>query len=203
MAYEFNPFTGTFDNTGSTLAPASSLLGIDRIANRYYFGWGVAPGTAGTRVATASRVYYVLFINPKTTTWTRIGTRVSTGIVSSFTRLGLYEVGSTGLPTTRLQDFGTVGTATSGDKEITISYEMPPGNYYLALVCDAGVTFAGHLTESAMAAYTFGASLTTSGASTALWYEASTGNDLPSTANTTLSNEDTSLRRPMIYLRSV
>lgn len=204
MAYEFNPFTGTFDNTGSTSASTSqSLLGIDRITNNYYFGWGVTPGTAGTRVATASRVYYVLFINPKTTTWTRIGTRVGTGVVNSFTRLGLYEVGSTGLPTTRLEDFGTVGTATSGDKEITISYTMPPGNYYLALVCDAGVTFAGHLTETALAAYVFGAPSTTVSASTALWYEASTGNDLPSTANTSLTAEDTSLRRPMIWLRNV
>jgi hypothetical protein len=198
MAYEFNPFTGTFDNTGS-----GALLGIDRIVNSYYFGWGVAPGTAGTRLATASRVYYVLFINPKTTTWTRTGTRVGTGVASSLTRLGLYAVGSTGLPTTRLEDFGTVNTATSGDKEITISYTMAPGNYYLALVCDAGVTFAGHLTDTASASYVFGSPSTTTAASTALWYESGTGNSLPSTANTTLTAEDNSLRRPMIWLRKV
>jgi len=187
----------------TSAANGTDVPGIDRITDHYYFGWGVAPGTAGTRLATASRVYYVLFINPKTTTWTRIGTRVGTGVTSSLTRLGLYEVGSTGLPTTLLEDFGTVSTATSGNKEITISYTMAPGNYYLALVCDAGVTFAGHLTDTALASYVFGATSTTVSASTALWYESGTGNVLPSTANTTLTSEDTSLRRPMIWLRKV
>jgi hypothetical protein len=201
MAYVFNPFTGTFDNTGNAGSSAGFTLGIDPIASRYYFGWGVTPGTAGTRVATASRVYYILFFNPTLTTWTRVGTRISTGTTGN-TRMGLYEVGNTGLPTTRLQDFGTV-TNTSGDKEITISTRLEPGSYYLALISDNTPTFAGHLTDVSAAVYAFGADSSTSTAVPALWYETSSGNTLPSTANTTLTQEDTSLRRPMIWLRKV
>lgn len=197
MAYEFNPFTGTFDNTGS----ASFALGINPIANRYYFGWGVTPGTAGTRVATASRVYYVLFFNPTPTTWTRIGTRISTGTTGN-SRLGIYAAGSTGLPTNLLQDFGTV-TNLSGDKEITMSYTLAPGSYYLALVSDNTPTFAGHFTDLTAASYVFGADSPTAVTVPALWYETSTGNVLPSTANTTLTQEDASIRRPMIWLRKV
>jgi hypothetical protein len=144
-----------------------------------------------------------LFSNPVATTWTRIGVRVGTSVASSLARLGVYAVGNTGLPTTLLQDFGTVSTASTGDREITISYTMDPGSYYLALICDSAVTFAGHLTESGMAAYMFGASSTTVSASIALWYETGSGSTLPSTANTTLTAEDTSLRRPMIWLRKV
>lgn len=203
MAYKFNPFTGNLDITGGGGVSNVTGPGIPRIANNYYFGWGVAPGTAGTRVVTASRVYYVLFSNPVETTWTRIGVRVGTGVTSSLTRLGVYEVGDTGLPTNLLQDFGTVSTASAGDKELTISYTMDPGSYYLALVCDSAVTFAGHLTEASSAAYMFGASSTTVSAGIALWYEAGSGSTLPSIANTTLTVEDTSLRRPMIWLREV
>jgi hypothetical protein len=199
MAYVFNPFTGTFDTTNT--AAAGFTLGIDRIVNRYYFGWGVTPGTAGTRVATASRVYYVLFANPTSTTWTRVGTRIATGTTGS-SRLGIYAVGSTGLPTTLLQDFGTV-TNTSGDKEITIEYTLAPGSYYLALVSDNTPTFAGHFTDLTAASYVFGADSPTAVTVPALWYETSTGNVLPSTANTTLTQEDASLRRPMIWLRKV
>ena len=187
----------------TSAANGTDVPGIDRIDNYYYFGWGVTPGTAGTRLATASRVYYILFVNPKTTTWTRVGTRVGTAVASSLARLGVYAVGNTGLPTTLLQDFGTTSTALTGDRELTISYTMAPGSYYLALICDAGVTFAGHLTDTALASYVFGSPSTTTAASTALWYESGTGNALPSTANTTLTAEDTSLRRPMIWLRKV
>lgn len=195
----------TVDAQGRITSAANGITGpgIARVANNYYFGWGVAPGTAGTRLVTASRVYYILFSNPVSTTWTRIGVRVGTSVASSLTRLGVYAVGGTGLPTTLLQDFGTVSTASTGDRELTISYTMNPGSYYLALVCDSAVTFAGHLTDAAAASYAFGASSTTASAGIALWYETGSGSTLPSTANTTLTAEDTSLRRPMIWLRKV
>jgi hypothetical protein len=160
------------------------------------------PDTAGTRVVTSGRVYYYAFVCTKTTTWTRIGTRISSGVTGT-ARLGIYAVGSTGLPTTLLQDFGTVSTSISGEKEITISYQMNPGTYYLALVSSAAATFTGYFLDATFMTFMYGLSSPTVTVATSLWYETSSGDTLPSTANTTLTAEDTSLRRPQIFLRVV
>jgi len=189
------------NGSGLTDVPGSGLNPI-AISGRYYFPWGMFPDTAGTRVVTSGRVYYYAFVCTKTTTWTRIGTRISSG-VSGTARLGIYAVGSTGLPTTLLQDFGTVSTSISGEKEITISYQMNPGTYYLALVSSAAATFTGYFLDARFMTFMYGLSSPTVTVATSLWYETSSGDTLPSTANTTLTEEDTSLRRPQIFLRVV
>jgi hypothetical protein len=187
------------DDAGS-MVQIGGELGNDAILNRYYLPWGMGPGTAGTRVVTASRVYYYLFFNSRRTTWTRIGSRVATGGAGT-ARMGLYAAGSTGLPTTLLQDFGTFSTSTSGLKEITISYDMTPGPYYIALVTSAAITYSGYFHDLDFTAYSYGISSTTNTVGTSLWFEGSSGDVLPSTANTTLTEEDTSLRRPIVHLR--
>jgi hypothetical protein len=189
------------NGSGLTDVPGSGLNPI-AISGRYYFPWGMFPDTAGTRVVTSGRVYYYAFVCTKTTTWTRIGTRISSGVTGT-ARLGIYAVGSTGLPTTLLQDFGTVSTSISGEKEITISYQMNPGTYYLALVSSAAATFTGYFLDERFMTFMYGLSSPTVTVATSLWYETSSGDTLPSTANTTLTAEDTSLRRPQIFLRVV
>jgi hypothetical protein len=189
------------NGSGLTDVPGSGLNPI-AISDRYYFPWGMFPDTAGTRVVTSGRVYYYAFVCTKTTTWTRIGTRISSGVTGT-ARLGIYAVGSTGLPTTLLQDFGTVSTSISGEKEITISYQMNPGTYYLALVSSAAATFTGYFLDERFMTFMYGLSSPTVTVATSLWYETSSGDTLPSTANTTLTAEDTSLRRPQIFLRVV
>lgn len=210
-AVDFDASEPAWDKTGgrlyvkdgaSNMVQIGGELGVDRTTDRYYMPWGMIPGVASTRVVTASRVYYYLFFNSRNITWTRIGSRISTGATGN-ARMGLYAAGSNGLPTTLLQDFSTFSTASSGEKEITISYAMTPGAYYIALVSDAAPTYSAYSLTANLTTYSYGLSATTVTVGTALWYEGSSGNTLPSTANTTLTAEDTSLARPIVFLRKV
>ncbi len=85
----------------------------------------------------------IIFV-PKPTTLTGIGVRRAGGTTASATgRLGLYAVGSNGLPSVRVHDAGTIDLSTSGVKSVTgLSVTFNPG-WYWATVC-AG-TFAGTL----------------------------------------------------------
>lgn len=78
----------------------------------------------------------------------RIGlATVATGVGTA--RLGIYNSGSDGLPSTVLLDAGTVSNATStGEKSITISQALSPGVYWLAcLIVTTGGTWRHHDTS--------------------------------------------------------
>lgn len=70
----------------------------------------------------------------------RVGVAVKTGIAASTARLMYHAPGSDGHPGALLFDFGTVSTATSGDKEITIAQTLPPGPGWITIVCSAAIS---------------------------------------------------------------
>ena len=130
--------------------------------------------------------------------------RVTTAAASSTLRFGIYEAGSSGLPTTLLQDFGTVSSATTGTKTISIAYQMDPGVYYLAYTPSSNLTMGGSAYTTAFMTFLYGivSATTTNGIS--LWYEdPGLSGSLPSTASTSLSTLDSSVVRAFPWLRVV
>jgi hypothetical protein len=91
------------------------------------------------------KLYYQPIYLPSAT-YDRIGIRTGASHSGNTTvRLGLYNVGSNGRPTTVFADFGTVVcNATSTNFLITINQTIPGGYYYLANVTQ-GQTGVGQL----------------------------------------------------------
>lgn len=99
-------------------------------------GWGwqstanVAPGV--------NVVAYMPIYIPQTITYTRIGVFVSTLQAAETMRLAIYDAvvqsNNSIRPGALRLDAGTISTASTGQKEITISHELPPGYYFLSLV---------------------------------------------------------------------
>lgn len=106
--------------------------------NRYNYGLAIA-ATSGAAV-TANRLYAIPHIVGATTTFTRIGIRVTSAIAGN-ARLGIYNWAA-GVPTTLVLDCGTVSTSSTGDKEITISQSLAAGVYALGVVFDAAPSVA-------------------------------------------------------------
>lgn len=130
--------------TGATdAATARANLGLQtgwfnggyRQGTFYYFGIGYS-GTASPTTPSANVLYARPFVCADAETFTRVGIEVSTLGSGSSVRLGLYNWVD-GVPTTLITDFGTVSTATTGIKEITISQALAQGVYGLAVVSSA------------------------------------------------------------------
>ena len=86
---------------------------------------------------TANQNYYIPFYVPNSITANRIAVVVLAPVTGTV-RLGIYNSSTTTLnPTTRLLDAGTVSTASSGLRAITISQALSPGLYFLACVASA------------------------------------------------------------------
>lgn len=86
---------------------------------------------AGT---TNNHMYLVPIIFGQATTIDRIGVRVTNAQASSTVRLGMYNSNTNGEPSTRIFDAGTVSSATTGVKEITISQSITAGLKWIAIV---------------------------------------------------------------------
>lgn len=120
--------------------------------SNYYFPAG-AVGAATPSTLTAGVVYYTLLIVPNTTTYTKIGAKVTSSVAASTMRFGIYQ-NSNGLPTSLIADYGTVTSASTGDQEITISQTLEPNCYWIAMqpsgaiainwfLCALGHSFVG------------------------------------------------------------
>lgn len=162
------------------------LRGMSTAANGVE--WASEFSVGGTSLGMASALYYVTTLPNSTTaamtqnlalyvpvwfgracTLDRVGVAVSTNIASSVVRLGLYT-SSNGLPTTLVADFGTVASATTGAKEITISQAVNGGLYWLAIVNQTagGVVLRGNaggyglnaIGDSTLTAYSSGVQVT-------------------------------------------
>lgn len=70
----------------------------------------------------------------------RVGAAVQTGVGGSLIRLMAHAPLANGHPGALLFDFGTVSTATSGDKEITVAQTLPAGLVWLTMIPDAAIT---------------------------------------------------------------
>ena len=67
----------------------------------------------------------------------RVSFEVKVAQAAKNARLGLFNVGTNGLPGSLVTDFGTISVATTGGKEITISETLSYGWYVLGIVTDA------------------------------------------------------------------
>lgn len=104
--------------------------------------WYVAGQVNGlamtTGALTVNRLYAMPFYSPRGGTLDRIGIQVTTLGASGAARLGIYSATSdTNLyPSTLVLDAGTISTATTGMKTLTISQALSANTlYWLVLVC--------------------------------------------------------------------
>lgn len=139
-------------NIASTV---SAYTGVGYAANRYYFGAAYRPD--GSTVAlTANRIYYLPFMIGSSETFTRIGVNVNTLAGGTSVRMGIYNAAN-GVPTSLVLDAGTVSSATTGDKEITISQALTAGTYFLVAVSDGTPTMLAIEPHYHLATNIFGA----------------------------------------------
>jgi hypothetical protein len=123
-------------SNANCLASDIAGLGVGSIGyrnNYYYFPYLMA-GSSSPMTLNTNDIYYVPFFVRKKTTFTRIGTQVTT-LGGTIARFGIYNAAN-GVPTSLLLDCGTVSTASIGEKEATISQSLNVGFYFLAIVSD-------------------------------------------------------------------
>lgn len=113
----------------------SAVTGPGYASGNYHQGLGWSGGGGATTLTvTANRLYAKVFVCLSSETFTKIGIEVTTGAGTN-ARLGIYS-SSNGRPGSLLLDAGTVSTATTGEKEVTISQALPAGTYFLGAVFD-------------------------------------------------------------------
>jgi len=118
------------------LASDIAGLGVGSIGykNSFYYFPYLMSSIGTTTTAVANRLYYLPFFVRKKTTFTRIGIQIVV-LGGTSARLGIYNAAN-GIPTSLLLDCGTISTASSGEKEATISQSLNTGFYFLAFVAD-------------------------------------------------------------------
>lgn len=97
---------------------------------------------------TAGRIYYIPIFVTKTITFIRIGIYVDTGSAGTCD-LRVFSW-LNGLPNSLILNAGTVNTAATGYKEITISLTLTRGYYFLAARFTGTPTVSGPSTASAV-----------------------------------------------------
>jgi len=103
----------------------------------YYYSPNFSRG-AGTATLSQGELRAALIGVQSAVTVDRIACEVTTaGTTGAVIRLGIYNVGADGFPTTLVLDAGTVTATTTGVKEITVSQALTAGNYCLA-ACTQG-----------------------------------------------------------------
>jgi len=135
--------------TGSTASPMSP-----HNAQAPYFLPEVLDGSSNN-FPLGERVYYAPVLLRQAARFADISTYISTAVASTQARLGIYGIDTDGLPGALVIDGGTVSTATTGAKTITLDEDVSAGWYYLAFIIDSasvGVrtwkTYAGKVRDS-------------------------------------------------------
>lgn len=96
------------------------------VAKTGYYHFPLSFVLATNGAVTLDRMTAVPLWLPPGVTADRITCHVGTaGSAGSVVRLGIYNPGSDGLPGTRRLDAGTVDSASTGQKEITLSHALP------------------------------------------------------------------------------
>ncbi len=117
-------------------APGSNTLILGSSRRHVMPGWSFG-GQASLDLAVGELLFIPIYV-PRTIVYDRIGIQVNTAVAASLARLGIYNPNAAGTaPGSLVLDAGTVSTATTGIKEITISQSLSPGFYFLSIVRDA------------------------------------------------------------------
>lgn len=144
--------SGGLSFTGGVLTGAPSIKPPMQ-AGRYYSNPFIL--TVSSATLTANRLYATGIYIGNSTTITKIGIEQATGAAGN-ARLGIYNMGTDGLPSSLVLDAGTVTTTSTAEKEITISQVLAAGWYYLAAVFDAGGAGASSRTIASLSPASWG-----------------------------------------------
>lgn len=112
---------------------------------------GGQPGNQGSGDSTFALVngqeVYVPYLLEHAGQTDQAGVNVTTGATASL-KLGIYELGTDGLPGRRLVDLSAapLNLATTGDKTVAMSAYLPPGWYYVGLLASGAATLVGTAT---------------------------------------------------------
>lgn len=111
------------------LPPASAI-----ISGLYYgplttlSGWN---GPLVEKLAVADYLYAVPFLCPQNAAFNQVGVEVTTPVAGGTLRMGIYNVGADGMPSTLRQEFGTVDCTAAGWRSIPITITLPRGLYWI------------------------------------------------------------------------
>lgn len=166
---------------------------------RYYSTIELLAGfSASARTQTANTEVCAPVFVPGDFDADRIGVYVSTLQVGSTVRLGIRENGADGWPGTLLLDAGTVNSATTGAKEITISQALEAGWYWLSAASSHAVALIG--VNNIAPGWLGETAITTSPNRTGFVIQGLTAGF--SALPTTLASPNTQLDAPIVYLRA-
>ncbi|WNT44598.1 minor tail protein [Arthrobacter phage Tillums] len=131
--------TGVYSDIPVAGDYSSAAAVADKVAVFATGSYYTPRGARSAFATTADRLTIVPFLVPKNQQFVRIGTEVTVAAASSTVRLGIYNIGTNGLPTSLVLDAGTIDASTTGAKEITIDTGvLPAGLYGLAAVAQGG-----------------------------------------------------------------
>lgn len=131
------PVTGDY-SSAATVAGQTAVF-----APRSYY---TPRGARSAFPLTRDRLTIVPFLVPKNQRFVRIGTEVTTGAPGSRIRLGIFNIGADGMPTSLVADVGTIDAAARGAKELNIDITLSAGLYGLAAVAQGGAPSARTIT---------------------------------------------------------
>lgn len=124
--------SGSLTTVKARLAALGASAKTAYIAGHYYASDTTAASGAVAQALDTGFPQASPFFLDQTRTFDRIAIWVTTAVAASVVRLAIYESDANFLPTNLILDAGTVSSATTGGKEITISQSLPgPGMYWL------------------------------------------------------------------------
>jgi hypothetical protein len=102
---------------------------------------------AQTRLAVVDQLEIDYFRIARTENFTAIGVNCTTFAGAGNVRLGIYEIGALGKPTTVIRDTGDLAVAGTGGVQDTTNFTLEPGIYGMAFRSDVANTFDAHATN--------------------------------------------------------
>lgn len=85
----------------------------------------------------ANRIYYMPFYHPYSKSYTTLGTEIVANNGTGNVRVGIYSVGSDGLPDQLIVDSGAISTASTGFVEATVTaFKLEKGYYWSSVLSD-------------------------------------------------------------------
>lgn len=135
------PLKGNPTSSGGEPVSGGLPISIPMSGSNYYVG--IASGTSNTLVSrgTFGKTAFLLTAFDAGLHISRLGVNVATALAGSYCQLGLYTVGSDGLPDTLVCQ-GAVDSTTTGFKEVIIDETLEGGWYYFAIDSTSGTAFS-------------------------------------------------------------
>ncbi|MEM5854469.1 MAG: hypothetical protein QW228_08950 [Candidatus Aenigmatarchaeota archaeon] len=99
-------------------------------------------GATGTLAVGANTLRVLPFLVAKTTRFDRIAIHVTTAASGTTVLLGMYDDENV-YPKNLIASFGTVDSASTGLRELSINLTLEPGLYWLALISNGNPTLGG------------------------------------------------------------